>query len=262
MRLFNASSLFSEENLKEIIPIVNDPEQLRGRLIWVKKALLKVYNLKTLNIPKDFADTSYIIAANHLTDSDAPLILSFYYDYMKDRVSHYPVVFVFAKENCFNGVSIPKELTPVLDIEKIIEVNRYSIGGSMKAVAAAKEWYGDGSTPRHFLIFAQGTIYDVNKDKAEDIEPGAFWLSKLLGIPVLPAFIEQAVEGEGNRLVFAEPFPVPPDCRRFDEYKKLWLERVIEAQDSLGALTGTPAREVALDEEHQTRKVFKTAEAP
>lgn len=36
--------------------------------------------------------------------------------------------------------------------------------------------------------------------------------------------------------------------------KKLWLERVIEAQNELKTLTGTPARETMLDEEHQTRK--------
>ncbi|MHB8061861.1 MAG: hypothetical protein ACYDG2_04375, partial [Ruminiclostridium sp.] len=108
----------------------------------------------------------------------------------------------------------------------------------------------------HFLIFSQGTIYDINKDRAEDIEPGAFWLARLLGIPILPAFIEQAVEGTDNRLVFGKQIFIPKGCRNFDEHKQLWLERVIEAQNELGILTGIPAREAVLDEEHQTRKRF------
>jgi len=127
----------------------------------------------------------------------------------------------------------------------------------MAAMKAARKWFAKGEAPKHFLIFSQGTIYDINKDSAEDIEPGAFWLARLLSIPVLPAFIEQAVEGAENRLVFAKPIFIPKDCRNFNNHKELWLERVIGAQNELGTLTGIPAREAVLDEEHQTRKIFK-----
>ncbi len=65
------------------------------------------------------------------------------------------------------------------------------------------------------------------------------------------------MEGDENRLVFGKPIVIPKGCRDFDEHKRLWLESVIEAQNELGILTGTPAREVVLDEEHQTRKRFK-----
>jgi hypothetical protein len=180
--------------------------------------------------------------------------MSYYYELMRQVIDTYPVLFVFAKENCFNGVSIPKELMPILELEKVISVDRKSFGGSKAAMKAAVKWFAEGKKPKHFLIFSQGTIYDINKDKAEDIEPGAFWLARLLGIPVLPAFIEQAVEGAANRLVFGKPFSVPKDCRKFDEHQQLWLDRVIEAQNELGSLTGIPAREAVLDEEHQTRK--------
>ncbi len=257
MRLFNASSLFNENSKKEILSIINNPEKLRNKLIEVKKTLLKVYNFKAYTLPEDFTTTSYIIATNHLTDSDAPLIMSYYYDIMHQVIDTYPQLFVFAKENCFNGISIPKELMPILELEKVVPVDRKSIGGSMAAMKAAGKWFNEGKKPKHFLIFSQGTIYDINKDKAEDIETGAFWLARLLGIPVLPAFIEQAVEGAENRLVFAKPIFIPKDCRNFDEHKQLWLQRVIEAQNELGTLTGIPAREAVLDEEHQTRKRFK-----
>ncbi len=257
MHLFNASSLFNEKTNKEIISFVNNPEALQNRMIQVKKTLLKAYNFKAYNIPEDFTTTSYIIATNHLTDSDAPLIMSFYYDRMHEVKATYPVLFVFAKENCFNGVSIPKELTPVLEFEKVFAVDRSSSAGSMAAIRAAEKWFEEGEKPKHFLIFSQGTIYDINKDSAEDIERGAFWLARLLGIPVLPAFIEQAVEGAENRLVFGKPIFIPKDCRNFDGPKQLWLDRVIEAQNELEALTGTPAREAVLDQEHQTRKRFK-----
>ena len=257
MHLFNASSLFNENAIKEILSIVDNPEKLRNRLIKAKKMFLKVYNFKAYNLPEDFTTTSYIIATNHLTDSDAPLIMSYYYELMHQVIDTYPELFVFAKENCFNGVSIPKELMPILELEKVFAVDRNSFSGSMAAMKAAGKWFAESEKPKHFLIFSQGTIYDINKDRAENIEPGAFWLARLLGIHVLPAFIEQAVEGTENRLVFGKPIFIPKDCRNFDNHKQLWLERVIEAQNELGTLTGIPAREAMLDEEHQTRKIFK-----
>ncbi len=258
MRLFNASSLFSDENaLKEMLGIVNNPEELKKKIIWIKRMLIETYQFKAFNVPEDFTRTSYIIATNHLTDSDAPLIMGFYYDIMHTVTEAYPQLFVFAKENCFNGVSIPKELTPIMELEMVVPVDRNTYGGSMTAMRTASRWYGDGSIPRHFLIFSQGTIFDINKDTIEDIEPGAFWLARMLGIPVLPAFIEQAVEGEENRMIFAEPVTVPKGTRNYDEHKQLWLDRVIEAQNRLESLTGTAAREAALDAEHQTRKRFK-----
>lgn len=259
MHLFNASSMFTESAIKEILQIVDDPEKLQRRAVEIKKMILNAYRLKAYNIPEDFTSSSYVIATNHLTDSDAPIIMSFYYEQMHRVMQSYPRLFVFAKENCFNGVSIPKELMPLLEQEKVIAVDRNSASGSMNAMKAAKKWFAEGEKPKHFLIFSQGTIYDINKDKAEDIEPGAFWLSRMLGIPVLPAFLEQAVEGQENRIIFEKPISIPKNCRDFGEYKELWLRRVIAAQNALGELTGTPARETVLDAEHQTRKRFKIA---
>ncbi|QHQ59801.1 hypothetical protein Ana3638_02430 [Anaerocolumna sedimenticola] len=257
MHLFHASSLFNEDGIKEIISIAGNPDKLRNKIIEAKKLLLRAYNFQAYHIPEDFTAASYIIATNHLTDSDAPLIMSYYYEIMHPSKDTYPELFVFAKEDCFNGVSIPKELKPILEFEKVFAVDRKSTGGSFAAIKTAENWFAKSDKPKHFLIFPQGTIYDINKDRAEDIERGAFWLAKLLGIPVLPAFIEQAVEGAGNRLVFGKPIYIPEDCRDFDPHKKIWLERVIEAQNELGTLTGIPAREAVLDEEHRTRKRFK-----
>lgn len=257
MHLFNGSSLFNEEALKEFLVGIDDPEILKHKVIELKKMLLNIYNFKAYNVPADFTNTSYVIACNHLTDSDAPLIISFYYETMQKYTDAYPALFVFAKENCFNGVSIPLALLPMLELEKITAVDRGSYSGSMAAMRTAVKWFNDGNKPKHFLIFAQGTIYDINKDKADDIESGAFWLARLLCIPVLPAFIEQVVEGEDNRLIFGKAFNIPRECRDFDGFKSLWLERVIEAQNELEIVTGTPAREAVLDEEHKVRKRIK-----
>jgi 1-acyl-sn-glycerol-3-phosphate acyltransferase len=253
MRLFNASSLFENAD-KEISKFSDSPEKLRNKIIEIKNALLQMYKFKVYNQPKDFTENSYIIATNHLTDSDAPLIMSYYYDVMKDVKSEYPVLFVFAKENCFNGVSISQNLLPILEMEKVFAVDRTSLNGSIVAIRAAQRWFAEGEKPKHFLIFAQGTIYDINKDKAEDIERGAFWLAKLLGIPVLPAFIEQAIEGEENRLIFGDPISVPSNTKDLDEYKQVWIDRVIAAENELGKVTGRPARETVLDADHQVRK--------
>lgn len=254
MQLFNASSLFNEENIRSILAIIDDKEALTKKGIETKKLLLEMYNFKWYNLPEDFQQNPYIIAANHLTDSDAPLILSFYYEIMHSETREYPNLFVFAKENCFNGVSIPKELLPILEFEKIMPVDRTSAFGAVETLKKAKQWFKEGEQPKHFLIFAQGTIFDINKENPEDIENGAFWLAKTLGIPVLPAFLEQAVEGEENRIVFGQPISVPRTCRDYEPYKKIWVEKVIEAENSLEELTGKKARETVLDEEHKVRK--------
>ncbi len=254
MQLYNASSMFEVENIKRVLKDVDNPLEFKKKLTEAKKQILELYNFKAYNVPDDFTQNSAIIASNHLTDSDAPLIISIYYQLMKEAKNGCPELFVFAKENCFNGVSIPQELLPILRHENIFEVNRNSISGSRESIKTARKWFHEGEQPKHFLIFSQGTIFDINQDKPEDIEKGAFWLARLLGIPVLPTFIEQAVEGEDNRLVFGEPIFVPKECREFDEYIELWLNRVIEAQNQLESLTGKPAREVVLDEDHKTRK--------
>jgi len=254
MQVFHASSMLNEATIKEVLNLADRPEKLRERLIQGKKDILEAYHFKAYHLPQDFMTTSYIIAANHLTDSDAPLIMSYYYELMHPHTDGYPTLFVFAKENCFNGVSLPKELAPILEMETVFAVDRHSLSGSLDAMRAAKRWFMQGEKPKHFLIFSQGTIYDINKDSADDIEKGAFWLAQLLGIPVLPAFIEQAVEGAENRLVFGKPIEVAKNCRDFDGHKQAWLERIIEAQNELAALTGRPARDVTLDEAHKIRK--------
>jgi hypothetical protein len=268
MQLFNASSLFTEENIKEVLTIVGDPQKLKARSVEVKEMLLNAYKFTAYNTPEDFAKQSYIIATNHLTDSDAPLILSYHSRLTHKTAADYPGIFTFAKENCFNGVSIPKELAPILEFERIFPVDRNSFSGSVVAMKAARAWFknnspaidvpntSDNPQAKHFLIFAQGTIYDINKDNYEDIEPGAFWLASLLGIPVLPAFIEQLVEGQENHMVFAKPIIVPEKTRKFEEFQKQWLHSVIDAQNQLKTLTGKPAREVRLDASHQVRKKF------
>ena len=84
---------------------------------------LLILNFKWYNLPEDFQQNSYIIAANHLTDSDAPLILSFYYEIMHSKTREYPNLFVFAKENCFNGINeqiIIDLSNDILDIRKVL----------------------------------------------------------------------------------------------------------------------------------------------
>ncbi len=254
MELFNGSSLFSKESIENFLAKAGNKEELYELIIQVKKSLMTNYNFKEYNLPEDFFTTPSVIATNHLTDSDAPLIMSLYYKLMEPIKTTYPQLFVFAKENCFNGVSIPKELLPILEREQVCEVNRNSKNGAMQVMKTAKKWFNEGEVPKHFLIFAQGTIYDINKENVIDIEDGAFWLARMLGIPVLPAFIEQAVEGEDNRIVFGDYIQVPKTCRDFTEYKQIWLDRVLEAQNSFEKFTGTKARETVLDEAHQTRK--------
>ncbi|HOO79330.1 MAG TPA: hypothetical protein PLZ77_09805 [Lachnospiraceae bacterium] len=254
MKLFNASRMITEENIGELLRASSEPDKFEEMIKSIKHSFLESYQFKVYGTPADFTEQSYVIATNHLTDSDAPLIMSYHCKMMSSVDADYERLFVFAKENCFNGVSVPRELVPVLQHENVVGVDRNSLAGSMAALKTAVRWYQKDEKVKHFLIFAQGTIYDINKDKAEDIENGAFWIAKQLNIPVLPAFLEQMVEGEENRMVFAQPIEIPKSCRDYTEYRELWMQRVIEAQNSLEKITGRPARTVVLDQEHQVRK--------
>ena len=70
MHLFNASSLFNEDGIQELLRVGNNPEALQNALVRAKKALLRLYHFSAYHVPDDFTVQSYIIAANHLTDSD------------------------------------------------------------------------------------------------------------------------------------------------------------------------------------------------
>ena len=249
-----------------------DIETLKAALIRIKKTLVEIYHLKIHNLPEDFTENSYIIAANHSSDTDAPALISVYYDIMSKVVSYYPQLFVFAKKECFDvqnlmgAFNIDRKsadvLLQIMSMEKISPVNRQSASGGLDALLAAKRWHKTPPLPKHYLIFPQGTFYDITKENVSDINDGAFGLASLLEIPILPGYIEYAKENELNRIAFGEPMYIHFDKtmqkdEQMHEYKRIWLNEVIGAGEKLLALDGIPARQPRFSEEHQVRKRFR-----
>jgi len=266
---------FSDQILKnpQLANLDNvDTETFTKFLINIKETILGIYNIKVHNLPEDFTSNSYIIATNHNSDMNAPLVISFYYDIMSKVVSHYPQLFVIAKKECFDVQKLMEAfqvdekgadvLLKVMEMEKITPIDRQSATGGINAILAAKRWFKTPPLPKHYLIFPQGTIYDINKEKAEDINEGVFGLADILAIPILPAYIEYAKEHESNRIIFGKPMNIVYTKEKSkeaqtDNYRKIWLDEVITAQNSLALIDGIPAREQYFSEEHQVRKHFR-----
>jgi len=266
---------FSDQILKnpELSNLDNvDVENFKEFLIKIKKTILDIYNIKAYNLPENFIDSSYIIATNHNSDMNAPLVISYYYELMSKVVSYYPQLFVIAKKECFDVQKLMEAfqvdekgahiLLKVMDMEKITPIDRQSATGGINAILAAKRWFKTPPLPKHYLIFPQGTIYDINKEKAEDINEGVFGLADILEIPILPAYIEYAKEHESNRIIFGKPMKIVYDREetkesQIDNYRRIWLDEVINAQNSLALIDGTAAREQYFSEEHQVRKHFR-----
>lgn len=249
-----------------------DTETFQKVLIKIKTTILDIYNVKVHNLPEDFTANSYIIATNHNSDMNAPLVISYYYDIMSKVISYYPQLFVIAKKECFDIQKLMEAfhvdekgahiVLQIMDMEKISPIDRQSATGGINAILAAKRWFNTPPLPKHYLIFPQGTIYDINKEKAEDINEGVFGLADILQIPILPGYIEYAKEHELNRIVFGKPMNIVFDKdeskeEQIDNYRKAWLDEVINAQNSLALIDGVPAREQYFSEEHQIRKHFR-----
>ena len=151
-----------------------------------------MFNIKEYNKDK-IKDLPCILVPNHVSDLDGPIFWASF-----DRIA------IMAKKECFKNKHIAKFLH---DID-IMSVDRDSQSGS-ELRDAARYLKDAKETNKKYLLFAQGTISDINKNKIERVMPGAFFIAKTTGLPIVPVFIEQAHHPlQKIRIVYGEPFYV------------------------------------------------------
>lgn len=199
-----------------------------------------LYRVVEYNKP-DLSDKSYILAPNHVSDADGPVIWT-----------HNDSIRIMAKKECFRNKLFGRFLTKL----DIVPVDRDKKNGA--EIREAIRYLSQKE--RHlFMMFPQGTISDINKNALSRIKRGAFYLSAATHTPILPVFIEQPRLFRKSRVVYGEAFTVEDihdekgqiDKEKLVPYRRLWQEKILELQAAAQAKENRPVRQLKLKEQHR-----------
>jgi len=113
-----------------------------------------------------------------------------------------------------------------------------------------------------FMMFPQGTISDINKNKITRIKTGTFYLSASTGKKIIPIFIEQPRPFKKARIVYGSKEDailvedIYNESGRVDRdkvtpYKELWMKKVLELQAIAEEKGNRKVRELKLKEKHR-----------
>lgn len=193
---------------------------------------IKEYNKKYLG------KQSYILCPNHTSDLDGPVLWS-----MNDNIR------IMAKKECFKNKLLGSFLTKI----DVVKVDRQANNGA-EMMQAVKYLQGD---EKIFMMFPQGTISDINKNAITRIKNGAFVISSLAKVPIVPVFIEQPRFFRKSRIVYGDSFL--PDI--LNEYGKIdrdklldarvfWQQQVLKLQQQAIELESRPIRKIKLNKKH------------
>lgn len=199
-----------------------------------------LYRVVEYNKP-DLSDRSYILAPNHVSDANGPVIWS-----------HNDNIRIMDKKECFRNKLLGHFLTKM----DIVPVDRDKKNGAEIRDAIR---YLCQHKKRLFMLFPQGTISDINKNTLNRIKQGAFYLSAATHTPILPIFIEQPRLFRKSRVVYGNAFTVDDvydergriDKEKLIFYRKLWQEKMLELQAVAQAKENRRVRQLKLKEQHR-----------
>ena len=126
-----------------------------------------LYRVKEYNKP-NLTDGSYILCPNHVSDADGPVIWS-----------HNNNIRILAKKECFKH----KWMALFLNFVDVVKIDRDRHNGV--ELMEAIDYFKDGKN-KLFMLFPQGTISDLNKNKLSRIKSGAFFISAKTNVPIVP----------------------------------------------------------------------------
>lgn len=202
------------QKLIELGVDLNDREEL-------KKGIYQLFHVELHNIP-DLHSKDYIIASNHVSDFDA-IILGLLHDNIR----------ILAKKEWVDNEKLMSFVSKHYDL---IGVDRKSSGDMTKALMNLFRYLKTESSPKHVLIFPQGTISDINNNSIDRISNGIFSLSHLTQKTILPVFLEQPSMTAPTRIVFGKEMII--DTK--DDYRMEWIEELKVLQNKLNPLPRTP----------------------
>jgi hypothetical protein len=193
----------------------------------LRAGIHSLFNVEFINKP-DFNNGRYILAPNHVSDFDAPIL----------GILH-PKIRVVSKTDWTENEKLSSFLRLHYDLYGLDRTSLQSLRNLLSDSAA---YFNDNADNRHFLVFCQGTISDFNNNGLERISPIAQKISDKTDVHIVNVYVEQVSFTRPTRIVFDEPMKPA----RQDDFRRIWLERLRMMQDSLDP----PARRPNLTEKH------------
>ena len=198
-----------------------------------------LYRVKEYNKP-NLTDGSYILCPNHVSDADGPVIWS-----------HNNNIRILAKKECFKH----KWMALFLNFVDVVKIDRDRHNGV--ELMEAIDYFKDGKN-KLFMLFPQGTISDLNKNKLSRIKSGAFFISAKTNVPIVPIFLEQPRFFRKTRVVYGEPMYMEGavvngkvDKKVLEKYRLQWQQEVFKLQDMATKFENRPIRKLKLKPKHQ-----------
>ena len=198
-----------------------------------------LYRVKEYNKP-DLSNGSYILCPNHVSDADGPVIWS-----------HNENIRILAKKECFKH----KWMAVFLNFVDVVKIDRDRHNGV--ELMEAIDYFKDGKN-KLFMLFPQGTISDLNKNKLSRIKSGAFFISAKTNVPIIPIFLEQPRFFRKTRVVYGEPMYMEGavvngkvDKKVLEKYRLQWQQEVFKLQDMATKFEDRPIRKLKLKPKHQ-----------
>ena len=198
-----------------------------------------LYRVKEYNKP-DLSNGSYILCPNHVSDADGPVMWT-----------HNDNIRILAKKECFQNKLMAKFLTS-LDVVKIDRDRHNGV-----ELLEALDYFKDGEK-KLFMLFPQGTIPDINKNKLTRIKSGAFFIAAKAGVPIIPVFLEQPRPFKRTRVVYGEPMDLSEanadkkvNKEELVKYRIQWQQEIFKLQEMAVKFENRPIRKLKLKPKHQ-----------
>ena len=197
-----------------------------------------LFRIKEYNKP-DLSQGKFILCPNHTSDFDGPIFWS-----SCDQVR------IMAKKECFDKPIIGTILRKV----DVVPVDRSD--NPVEALRQARKYLKENED-HVFLMFPQGTISDINKNKLTRIKPGAFFLSSCTNTPIIPVFIEQPRLFRKTRIVYGDSFMVEKrkdvDIHadgKYSLYRTYWQNEIFKLEKEAETLENRKVRKLKLNKKH------------
>ena len=191
-----------------------------------------LYRVKEYNKP-DLSNGSYILCPNHVSDSDGPVMWT-----------HNDNIRILAKKECFQH----KFMAIFLNMIDVVKIDRDRHNGV--ELLEAIDYFKDGKN-KLFMLFPQGTISDLNKNKLSRIKSGAFFISAKTNVPIVPVFLEQPRPFKKTRVVYGRPMYMEGavengkvDKKVLEKYRLQWQQEVFKLQEKATQFENRPNRKL------------------
>ena len=178
---------------------------------------------------------------NHVSDADGPVMWV-----------HNDNIRILAKKECFEH----KLFAWFLNKLNVVKIDRDRHSGA--ELLSAINYFSDGEN-KIFMLFPQGTISDINKNKLTRIKPGAFYVAAKTKVPIIPVFIEQPRPFKKTRVVYGDEIHLDDaidengkiDRKKIEEYRLKWQQKIFKLQEKAVEYGKKPIRKLKLKPKHQ-----------